>query len=234
MIITISTPDKFYFEQLLAFLASLRTNSPTHKAFIYLVDYPEELEDRLSQSFSMYAFIPISVDKLDDRGISLILRRIFLIREFFEQYNMSVSWVDTDVVVRGDLTGLTEVNSNQLKILFRGDNKPEKVRFNAGVFSIGRSDETYSFICDWYCRLRKNAVWGMGQLEMYKAYQKHKGGIELVEMEERFNDLGGSDRPNAFDDESIIWHCKYAHFNNPKFQKEYQHYLKLGKELYNG
>ena len=25
-----------------------------------------------------------------------------------------------------------------------------------------------------------------------------------------------------------MWHCKKNHFNNPKFQKEFQYYLKKG------
>lgn len=234
MILTISTPDRFYFEQLLVFLTSLRINSPEHKAYIYLVDYPLEVEKRLRESFIKCEFKNGSASKLDDRGIGLILLRIVLIKEFFESYNDSISWIDTDVIIRGDLTDFINVDNNQLKILFRGEHKPEKVRFNAGAFSIGNSDETYKFICDWYDKLSRNAVWGMGQLEMYKAYQDNVDGIELVKMLERFNDLGGLDRPNAFADESIVWHCKYAHFNHPKFQKEFQYYLKIAKEVYYG
>lgn len=234
MIITISTPDKFYFEQLLAFLTSLKINSPKHKAFIRLVDYPTEVEHRLREIFDNYIFHNTLANLIDDRGIGLILLRILLIRKWFQEtYVTSVSWIDTDVIIRDDLSEFVSVEPNQLKILYRGDDKPEKVRFNAGVFSVGKSDVTKLFMDRWYERLSDNTKWGMGQLELYKTYNEFRNKVDLVHMDEKFNDLGGSDRPNAFDNSSIIWHCKYAHFNHSKFQKEYQKYLKLGKEAYN-
>ena len=232
MIITNSTPDKFYFEQLLSFLMSARTNSPKHSVHVFLANYPLEMENKLKKVFPEFVFENRKLKMIDERGFSLILFRAAMIKECFEKYGESVAWVDTDVVVRKDLSEFLEVEPNQLKILYRGDDKPEKVRINAGIFNIGYSDETYKFICDWYERIKINAVWGQGQLELWNAYKD--SDVKLIKMLDKFNDLGGADRPNAFDSSSVMWHCKLGHFSNTKFQKEYQYYLKLGKELYYG
>lgn len=230
MIITNSTADKFYFEQLLAFLVSVRINSPEHSVRVFLANYPLEMENRLKEVFPEFIFENRELEMIDERGFSLILFRAAMIKECFEKYSESVAWIDTDVVVRKDLGEFLEVESEQLKILYRGDNKPENVRINAGIFNIGYSKITYDFICDWYERIKVNAVWGQGQLELWRAYKD--SNVKLIEMSNKFNDLGGNDRPNAFDNASVMWHCKFGHFNNPKFQKEYQYHLKFGKELY--
>jgi len=235
MIITISTPDEFYFNQLLVFLASLQMNSPRQKAYIQLVDYPDGVKCRLEKVFPNYFFHNTTIDRIDERGIGFILLRIDLIRSWFEQYSLRyASWIDTDVIIRGDLYDFSYVKPTQLKILYRGDDKPDKVKFNAGIFSMGNSKPMLEFLNRWYERLEKNAKWGMGQLELYKTYKEFKDKIELVKMDVKYNDLGGSDRPNAFADSSIMWHCKKQHFNNEKFQKEFKKYLKIGKEIYNG
>ena len=233
MIITASTADKFYLNQLLAFTASLKVNSPDHKIHVYLVNYPDELEERLVDSFDNCVFENWDVEMIDDRGFSLIILRAFLFKDCFEKYGEQVAWVDTDVLVREDLSGFLSIEPNQLKILVRETNYTNKfdAPINAGVFNLGCSRPTYNFICDWYNAIVANPVWGIGQVELWKAYLKHKEEIELIHMPVKFNDLGG--RPNMFADDSAIWHCKYKHFNNEKFQKEFKKYLDIANGLFN-
>lgn len=233
MIITNSTPDKFYFDQLISFLASMRKNSLDHTINVFLANYPDKKIDRLHKAFPEFVFENRKVEKKDKRGIALILFRIELVKECFEKYKKPVAWIDTDVIVRADLSPFLEVKPKQLKILFRGGNHP-RTRFNAGIFNIGYSEETYKLVCDWRNNLKSNLIWGMGQLELWKAYNKHKDNVELIKMPKKFNDLGSSVGKDFFRDDSLMWHCKKAHFNNPKFQKEFQKYFKIGKELFHG
>jgi len=230
MIITNATADEFYFNQLLAFLTSMKVNSPNHIMNVFLANYPKDKEEQLKGMFPNYVFENRKLDMVDERGISLILFRIMLIRECFERYEGPVAWIDTDVIVRGNLDPFLSVEPVQLKILFRGDDVPEKVRFNAGIFRIGYSYGTYKMVCDWEEGLRNNMVWGMGQLELYKAFKKNEDLIDLVMMPEAFNDLGDSTNDDSFAPDSLMWHSKKYHFNNPKFQKEFQMYLKMAKE----
>lgn len=232
MIITASSPDEFYFNQLLAFLSSMKINSPNHLVSVFLTNYPEDICWKLKASFPQFQFERRDLKKYGKGGIEYILFRIALIDDIFYKKKCPVSWIDTDVIVRGDLSEFLSVNPRQLKILYRGDKKPNKVKFNAGIFSLGCSDQTHFMVKDWYKGLIKNPVWGMGQLELWKSYSRNQKNVKLVKMHEKFNDLGGLDRPNAFDKDSVMWHCKKPYFNNPKFQKEFQKYLAVGKELY--
>ena len=229
MITTIATGDSFYFNQLLVMLTSIKINSPGHRVDACLIDCSKAQVDRLIKSFPEFNFENRKIKRIDKRGISFILLRIKLIQEHFEKYKEQVAWIDTDVIVRKPLGSFLDIKPEQLKILFRGKKAPEKVRFNAGVLNFGCSDETKALVDTWYNLLSKNMVWGMGQLELYRAYKKHEERVELIELPEAFNDLGDSTNNNSFNTTSAIWHCKKHHFNNPKFQKEFKYYLKRVK-----
>lgn len=231
MIITNSSPDTFYYNQLLAFLASVRINSPDDIVHVFLADYPEDKVEALSVKFPSYKFDNRHIKRIDSRGFSFIQFRVALIKECFERYDEPVAWMDTDIIVRGSLEEFLKVKGYQLKILYRGDDVPDKVKINAGIFNVGCSLNTHAFINEWQRRVEVNAKWGMGQLELWRSYKIHEDNIELIKMSEKFNDLGGVDRPNAFADDSVIWHCKKSHFNHPKFQKEFQYYLKAASQL---
>jgi len=230
MIITNASSDDFYFNQLLVLLTSLKINSPNHIIHVFLANYPKDKEKMLRKKFENFIFENRKLKMVDKRGFSFIQFRAQLIKECFEKYKESVAWIDTDVIVRKDLSEFLNVKPKQLKILYRGDNVPEKVKINAGIFNIGYSEETYNFICDWYERIKINAKWGMGQLEFWRTYKKYRDKIKLIKMDGKFNDLGGLDRPNAFANDSVMWHCKKCHFDDPKFQKEFQYYLKKEKK----
>jgi len=196
MIITNCTPDKYFMDQLVVLVRSIKQNSPKHMLHVFFF-----------------------TNKIFDLG-ELILHRIELIKKCMEEYRQPIAWIDADVIVRKDLSKLLDIEPNQLKILFRPNGNKNK--FNAGVFNIGYSEYTYRFICDWHKGFNNNMRWGMGQLEMWRAYLKNKNNIELIKIPESFNDLGG--RSNSFDDASVIWHCKGNHFNEDKYQKEFQKY----------
>ena len=230
MIITISTPDEFYYKQLLVFLVSLRKFNPYAHTTVYLDGHTYEQIAFLREKFWPINFEYRTINKVDNRGIHYILLRIELLLECLYRGDNAV-WIDTDVIIRGDLKEFLTIEPKQLKILFRGEEQQEKVRFNAGVLNIGSSEETISFVERWKERLLNNMTWGMGQLELYRAYQEHKGSIELVPMSSDYNDLGCSiKKPEEFfREDSMIWHCKKGHFDNPRFQKEFQHYLNIAE-----
>ena len=229
------TSDKFYFDQLLAFLASLCINSPNDNIHVFLANYSEQTVSKLKRSFGKFVFENRELKMIDDRGFSLILFRIELIKECFEKYKEPVAWIDTDVLVRGELDSFLEIEPQQLKILFRGDQNLRlgvDAPINAGIFNLGCSKETYEFVRDWYSGCIKNPVWGQGQKILWSTYEKHIKNIKLIKMSSKLNDIGGRDKTNAFSSDSVMWHCKKNHFNNPKYQKEYQYYLKEGERLY--
>jgi len=100
MIITNSTSDSPYFEQMLAFLRSLEINSPNDTINVFLVNYTKERENQLCKSFDKFTFINRAISMPKDKRFSLIIFRAQLIKECFEKYKTSVAWLDTDVIVR--------------------------------------------------------------------------------------------------------------------------------------
>ncbi len=238
MIITNSTPDEFYFNQLLAFITSMKINSPDHIVHVFLANYPDDLADQLEERFDNCVFDNWEVEMIpgDKRGFALIMFRVAMMKECMLEHVEHVAWIDTDVLVRSDLSEFLEVEPNQLKIYVRKTDYTNKfdAAINAGIFNLGCSEQTHKFLSDWYDGCAATPIWGQGQVEMWKAYEKYKKDIELVPMPLKFNDLGDRNNPNMFADESVMWHCKGNHFNNEKFQGEFQKYLSKGKEILYG
>jgi len=72
----------------------------------------------------------------------------------------------------------------------------------------------------WDAEVQKRVAWWIDQEYLYKAWNLFKDNVKLVELSQQFND-------STFKEKSIIWHSKGGiHFTDPRFQKEYQYYLK--------
>jgi hypothetical protein len=226
MIITNSTPDDYYYEQLLVFLMSIKINSPTHlnQVMVFLANYPDEKFNELRNNFPEIIFENNELKMIDARGFSLIIDRVARVFECLNKFKENVIWMDTDVIVRGDISELTDIKPKQLKILLR-PKAPRNAKINAGIFNIGYSIASCNFINDWYKGVLSNKKWGMGQLEMWKSIQKHKTKIELIDITKIYNSVGGCNKDYK------IWHCKKGHFDNHKYQKEYKIYLKKVKKM---
>ena len=227
MIITNSSYDDFYYKQLVAFLTSLYTHNPSLLSTAWLVDYPEEVIKKLSNVFYYTSFVSKDIKKIDDRGIHFILLRVEMILDCFSK-GENAAWIDTDVIVRGDISNFIEIEDNQFKILKRDTTSAEmSSMFNAGIMNIGCSINTEKFITDWYNKLKHNLKWGMGQVTLQQAFFEAKG-VDLIPLSTKFNDLGDSLNKDMFSDSSLMWHSKLKHFNNHKFQQEYKYYLDKG------
>jgi len=226
MIITNSTPDKYYYNQLIAFLMSIKINSPKHLNLIivFLANYPIDLELRLRKAFTEVTFENNPLKMKDSRGFALIIDRAFRVKECLNKYKEPVTWIDTDIIIRDDISELLNVGAKQLKILYR-KGTPERVRINAGVFTIGYSVITHKFISDWYNKIKIGHKWGDGQLVFWRIFKKYmqKKQIKMIDLSLKFNSTG------KFNDEYVIWHCKKGHFDREKYQVEYQDYLAKAK-----
>lgn len=224
MIITNSTPDKYYYNQLIAFLMSIKINSAKHlEVFrVFLANYPEDMKNKLEKAFPEVVFENHPLEMMDTRGFSLIIDRALRVWECLDKYNEPVTWMDTDILVRGDISDLLTIKPKQLKILYR-KNSPERVRINAGVFTIGNSEICKKFIKHWHDRIAVGHKWGDGQLEFWRGFRRFRKRIEMVELPLELNSTG------KFDDKYKVWHCKKGHFNREIYQAEYLDYLAKAK-----
>lgn len=233
MIITALNYDKFYFEQLLSMLASIRVNSPNDAASIFLVNFPLDVENKLNEVFSEFVFENRNLDVGNNVAGFMVCYRSLVIKECLEKYKKPVAWFDTDVIVRKDLGSFwKDVNNNQLKIVYRGDDVGPNIRFQAGVFAVGYSEATVKFISEWNSVVQSKHEWYADQLHLYLIYVKYSDSVELIKMPRTFNDIGDSTRDDVFDVGSTIWHCKKSHFYHERFRKEYLKYFGMVKEKF--
>lgn len=231
MIVTALNYNKFYFEQLLVFLTSVKLNSPGDIVSIFLVDFPEDVENKLKEVFGNFKFInrQLGLDTSNKKKVAgfMVCYRSLAVKECLEKYKEPVAWFDTDIIIRKDLKHFwSDVKTNQLKILYRGPKVPKDCRFQAGVFAIGYSDVTLEYISKWNSTIQASPRWFEDQKHLYLIYKKYSKKIELIKMSKEFNDVGSKGKKDAFDDDSTVWHCKKKHFYNDKFRKEYLNYLK--------
>lgn len=234
MIVTALNQDNFYLEQLLVLLTSINVNSPTEKVFVFLINFDMELELKLKRCFNNVIFENRNINLGKNPAGTMVCYRGSVIKECLEYTKKPVAWFDTDIIVRGDLsTFWKRVKTNQLQIRYRGNNVKTKVRFNAGVFAIGYSEQTLRFISKWNEVIIRKNIWYEDQLQLYLIYKEFSNDIELIKMSQSFNDMGDSTNMDVFRDNSLIWHCKKSHFYNKKFRKEYLMYLKKARCIIN-
>ena len=230
MIVTSLNYDKFYFEQLLVLLTSIRINSPNDMVSIFLVDFPKEVEHKLNIEFDKFKFINRTLNVSSKKNVAgfMVCYRSLVVKECLEIYKEPTAWFDTDIIVRNDLKLFWNgVDTDQLKILYRGDSSPKHTRFQAGVFAVGYSEDTMKYISEWNNVIQSSHLWYEDQKQLYILYTKYSDRIKLIKMDKGFNDVGDSNKKESFSDDSTIWHCKKPHFYNKKFRKEYLKYLKM-------
>ena len=219
--------DTFFYNQMLVLLASLETNSPNDIIDVRLVDFPERKVKKLKEEFPKYYFsnVNLQVNKMDNLAGFMVCYRSAVIYDALTTHRTPVAWMDCDIIVRKELNPLWQnIESNQFKIIYRGNDVPIKNRFQAGIFVIGFSNSTRNMIADWKDRCIKSNKWFADQKLLYNVYEKYVNKIEFIHMDRSLNDVGDSTK-ECFLDDSVIWHCKRSHFNNLKFQKEFKYYL---------
>lgn len=234
MIITALNSSKLYFEHLLVLLTSIKMNSPNDKISVFLVDFPKHVVTKLRSVFNNFEFIDRQLNINTNIGGFMTCYRTLIFKEYFENYRKPVAWLDVDIIVRKNLDPLWYgVETSQLKVLYRAD-QGAAVKFNTGILVIGYSEPTYKMIVDWNKAVQLEPYWYVNQFNLYKIYRKYKDKLKLIPMSRGIHDIGDSTRNDIFNGNSVIWHCKKNHFNDPRYQKEYQKYLKLGRDLFQG
>lgn len=236
MIVQALNYNEFYYNQLLASLASIRINSPEDSVLIHLLDFPRYEVLKLEVAFPFYTFVVKNglLRGVKDIAGFMVCYRTKAIKQAMKDYKCSIAWFDTDTLIRKPLTEFWgDVTADSLKISCR-DTDDILVKFQAGVFAVGYCDLTYSMISDWSLCVKEDTRWFADQEYLYRVYDEYRPHILLIPMDLKFNDIGDSTRDNVFDGESVIWHCKSKHFNHPRFSKEFKYYFNKALEFMNG
>lgn len=222
MIISSVNQDDYYINHLKAMLSSLRKNSPNLLATIYLINCDKRTSDNLKTSFDSYLFENVEIDlssySEDQRKAFLASYRTRIFREKLKK-EKKVLWLDSDVVVRKDISIMFEdLSENSLKIMYRKDHKDPNCFFQVGVVGFGIGEESSRLIENWDTSTHSKYYWYNEQYNLYQQYALIKNNIKLIELDYLYNDF-------FFRPESYIWHCKRMRFKNPKFQNEFKRYI---------
>lgn len=202
-----------YPDQAKALINSVKINSPTTPITTYLVNY-------VSDPFPGTFYKGVSLENI--KAITAYSLRAMY--EVLLTTKSPVLWLDTDVLVRGNLSPfLVDIKPNTMKVLKRNTAEEGSI-FNTGVVAVGYSSATLSMLYTASQAALQNPQWFADQLYLYRAYEAHKEQIELINLlyHKKWHDLGGTE--NAFADDSIIWHCKSNHAHESPFVDEYNYY----------
>ena len=136
--------------------------------------------------------------------------------------------IDSDTIIRRPMDGIwDDVQPNTIKIWVKEKKRSGSfTKVQAGVHIFGNSFAIRNYYRDFMDKLGDDWEFKEGQAMIYTVYEAHRGKICYIQMPKKYND-------SEFKDGSVIWHCKHGHFDDPKFQKEFQHYLHLANEIYN-
>lgn len=210
-------------------LMSLRMNVPTARVNVTLINCSEDYRKELLR---INDNIEIRVFDLPNCGaIGRIIKKHMSVLECMSKYD-KVMWLDNDIIVRKSLNSLWEgVGKDTLKI-WKKKHKADKYKMQAGVYVAGNEKCLQRWL---QCVIQKEGKlldspdaskdgygsphWMVSQELLYHCLNSD---IKYVKLPRIYND-------QKFKEESVIWHCKSSHFDDPRFQKEYKKYLCLSK-----
>ena len=220
IVITAIDDNPHYRNHLKAFLMSMRENSPGQNVRIVLMNCHEEYGEALKRIY------PVDVVNMETHGQNAYQRnyiRHYMFQDAFQQNYSKVAWIDNDTLIRGDLRdGFWDgVEHGTIKVWMR-DKKPDEYKFQTGIYILGNSKKSQSYIKGIIRALEGKDGWLLPQLLIYTLHREY--GLKHIQLPQKYND-------SKFRDSSVIWHCKQSHFKDQEFQEEFQYYLGKASRL---
>lgn len=233
IMLTTTTCDNKYLDVMKVFLYGLRTHCHD-KTFLRadLINGTPDIYDRLHRIYENmeichYDF-PTGRDwTKNDNMLLLMWSRIPTMWKALNEGWDQVMTIDSDITIRRSMDSIWDgVKPGLIKIWERKKKKiGQFTKVQAGVHIFGVSKEILEYYKDFMEEIGPEWEFTVGQAAIYTVYLKHKDKIGLIQMPQIYND-------SKFKDDSIIWHCKHGHFDNPKFQKEFQSQLEKANKIY--
>lgn len=224
-----------YQECMRVLLTSLRKNYKDCIVSLMLINCTDGYEKKLHK---IHPYLNTVRREIPNCGaVARINAKHELVYECMEQ-NDKVLWLDNDILVRGNIDVLWQgVKNDTLKVWIK-DVKQQTHKFQAGVYVAGRGkhvngwmkkiinhEKEYLNTSDSELDGHGSPYWMLSQNFLYFYFNEDKK-IKHIQLEEKYNDC-------KFNKDSVIWHCKNSHFADEIYQREYQKYLKISKEICN-
>jgi len=213
IIVTAIDNNPHYMEGLKVFLASFAVNAPGEQIRVYLMNCTPKYQKEIMKIYPVQALL-IRTSETSAYRRSYIRHEKIL--ELFNEGYDTVAWIDNDAIVRKPLDGFWDgVGPGVIKVTYRSG-KSFRNKFQAGIHILGESDKVRKYLENIITCLEDANDWKLPQALMYVL----AGTLKHVDMEEKYND-------SRFKNDSVIWHCKNTHFDEPRYQKEYRKYCEI-------
>jgi len=232
VIYTTSSCDKFHFDQLKVFLLSLELNGGGRWPIIIdLIGGDSEFDERLKKinpnivEINHLKETAVKVPYKDRTGVSnynlsvMWSRPFGVLRLLYDEHDKILS-VDTDIIVRSDISGIwDDLEPGTIKWFYRPKKGFVGSKVQGGVIAYGNSWEIRDYYTSVLARCGAERGPFVMQESLYYVYVEKKP--RLINLGRKYNDDG------KFKKNSRIWHCKHGHRKEKLWQKEYQKYLKM-------
>jgi len=226
LIVSAISDEQKYKEQCVAFLESIALNSP-NKVRIITHDGNAQFAKQLRGAYRNVEAINFApVKHVDKRGYMVCLRAM-LVGEALEEGYDAVAWMDVDCLVRDSLDEFWgDIDENVLRCIYRPKKKTNR-RFQAAVVGFGNGAAMREMVGKWNIEVSEDIRWYKDQESLYELWALYRDDIQLIPLTSKYND-------SKFKRDSVIWHSKEHHFEEPVFQEKYQGYLQNGIDRLGG
>ena len=233
VILTTTTCDNKYLDVMKVYLYTMNLYCP-EKTLIRadLINGTPEIYKRLGRLYDNLEVCHVEMGEgldwtQEDNMIHLMRRRIPVMwKTLNEDWDM-VMTMDSDMIVRSDISEIWgDVEPSTIKIWVKPEKKATSfTKVQAGVHIFGNSPVIKEYYKAFMDRLGDNWMFRKGQPMIYLTWLDFKERIRIVQMPKKYND-------SKFHNDSVVWHCKHGHFNEEKFQREFQRNLVKADEIY--
>jgi len=213
LIITAVDNNTHYKEGLKVFLASMALNAPKESVYVYLMNCDSKYVKELHK---INPNVTTQSEKTEEESpfVRNYIRHSLIIEQM--SYYNKIAWIDNDSIIRDSLDELWEdIEPETIKFWYR-KKKKDHIKFQGGVYVLGASEKSMQWCAEIREELNNCTDWYAPQLLMYTKFKEV--GLTHTQLSEKYND-------SKFKSDSIIWHCKSSHFEEEKYQTEYQRYL---------
>jgi lipopolysaccharide biosynthesis glycosyltransferase len=239
--VILTAVDDSFLPEAIYLIKSCGRYEPQRRFYLYLVNSSEERAAELHKYHPNLIVEHVQWDYEANRwrGIMCCARSIPILH-ILETYNEPLVYLDSDVLVVGDLGELfAEFESTDLLVKYFPDRDvlgaggtKHGAKFNSGVIAISNSEQGKEFAREYNRRLREWIVSGkdicktdescgintcVDQEFLYVVYEEFKERIRFKPLPLKFND-------SKFDRNSVIWHGKGRARKKPQYVREKLYY----------
>jgi len=227
--IILTTVNYDYYNMIKAWLMSMRLHNNDYFIRADFINGNDKIYKCLHNIYPNLEIIHYDIPKEESPAQNLLnlmyTRPPQMMKAIDENWDQIMS-MDCDILIRGSLEHIWDnVEPSVIKVKHRKSSTAIG-KFQGGVYILGNSPTIKLYYQSIMEKIGKKFAFYDGQAALYLSYINYKEKMKLVELENTYNDL-------KFGSNSIVWHSRHGHLNDPKFAKYFDKCLLEAKKLEN-